>query len=317
MSQETARAFERGIAEAQRALVGQTMNLRLALVAFLSGGHILLEGVPGTAKTLMARILARLIGGTYKRIQFTPDLMPSDVVGTSVFDLSSGQFHLKRGPAFTNVLLADEINRAPAKTQSALLECMQERQVTIDGTGYPLEPPFLVLATQNPVESEGTYPLPEAELDRFFFKLIVDYPDRDEEVDVLRRHRDGFSPDRLDDLGIETVLAGETLERCRREIAEARVEDTVLGYVADLAAATRSSREILLGASPRASVGILLGARTSAVLDGRDFVTPDDVKGIALPALRHRVVLRPEAEMEGFSPDEVIRRVLETVPVPR
>ncbi len=303
--------------EAARVIVGQDAVFQQIVVALFCGGHVLLEGVPGTAKTLMARTLALLVDASFARIQFTPDLMPSDITGTNVFDLASSTFTTRHGPVFTNVLLADEINRAPAKTQSALLEAMEERQVTIDGVRHALPDPFMVIATQNPVEYEGTYPLPEAQLDRFLFKVLVDYPAADEETDVLRRYHTGFDAHRLDQAGVRAVVTPEALAALRARIGAVTVDEAILGYIVALAAETRRSPDLLLGASPRASVALLLASKTLAALEGRDFVTPDDVRTLAPPALRHRIVLRAEAEIEGQTPDSAVARVLARVPVPR
>ncbi len=287
------------------------------LIAFLSGGHVLLEGVPGVAKTLIAKTLARLIDAGFSRIQFTADLMPSDVVGTQVFEINKGTFYLKKGPIFSNIVLADEINRAPAKTQSALLEAMQERQVTIEGVRYPLDPPFMVLATQNPVEYEGTYPLPEAQLDRFLFKVLVPYPPEEAEREIVRRYHQGFDAHRLDASGLAAVVAPADLPGYRAEIQAVTVEDGILAYITQLAGATRRSPDLILGGSPRASIATLLAAKTYSALQGRGYVTPDDVKHVLLPVYRHRVILRPEAEIEGLDADAVLRRILAGVPAPR
>ncbi len=303
--------------EAAKVIVGQDQVFEQAVVAFLSGGHILLEGVPGTAKTLLAKTLARLIDADFRRIQFTPDLMPSDIVGTQVFDLSRGTFSLKRGPVFTHILLADEVNRAPAKTQSALLEAMEERQVTIEGERYPLAAPFMVLATQNPVEYEGTYPLPEAQLDRFMFKVRVDYPSAAAEQEVLRRYHLGFDAHDLDTAGIRARVHPTDLPTLRQEIRDIVVEDGILAYITAIATASRHSRDLLLGGSPRASIDLLKAAKTSAALQGRAFVVPDDVKALVAPVYRHRILLRPEAEIEGLDADAVLRRIVAQVDVPR
>lgn len=312
-----AEMYDRLRAEAGRVVVGQEEALELLTVALFTGGHVLLEGVPGTAKTLMAKMLARLVNARFQRIQFTPDLMPSDVVGTSVFDLQTGHFHLKRGPVFTQVLLADEINRAPAKTQAALLEAMEERQVTLEGERHPLDFPFFVVATQNPVEYEGTYPLPEAELDRFLFKVIVRYPSEAAERDVLRAHDRGFDARELDAEHVDPLVSPDDLRRVMEEIRSVTVDEAIIGYITAVVDATRRSPDLLLGGSPRASIGLLLAAKTIAGLRGRNYVTPDDVKDLAMPLLRHRIILRPEAEIEGLTPDRVIERVLAAVPVPR
>ena len=304
-------------AEAAKVVVGQEEVFTQTVVAFLAGGHVLLEGVPGTAKTLLAKTLARLINTEFGRVQFTADLMPSDIVGTQVFELDAGRFHLKRGPIFTNILLADEINRAPAKTQSALLEAMEERQVTIDGTPYPLDDPFMVLATQNPVEYEGTYPLPEAQLDRFLFKVLVDYPPATVEEEILRRYHQGFDAHKLDAIGLTPVIQPGDLPAIRATIRRVTVEDGILRYITALATATRRSPDLILGGSPRASIALLLASKTYAALQGRDYVTPDDVKAIAPPVFRHRVILRPEAEIEGLNADAVLRRILAGLEVPR
>lgn len=309
--------FERMKQEAQKVIVGQAELFELVVVGLFSGGHVLLEGVPGTAKTLIAKTLAMVVSGQFSRIQFTPDLMPSDIVGTSVYDLTTNQFNLKRGPVFTNVLLADEINRAPAKTQSALLECMEERQVSIDGVRHELPAPFIVLATQNPIEYEGTYPLPEAQLDRFLFKLHVDYPGPEVETQILMNYHQGFNATRLEAVGIESAIDNVSLQECQEEIQKITVEDSIFNYIVSLAEASRKSSELLLGGSPRASIALLLASKTYAALQGRDYILPDDVKYLAPHVYRHRILLKPDAEIEGLTPDDVIDRLLAEVEIPR
>jgi MoxR-like ATPase len=308
---------DRVIAEAGRAIVGQEATIELLFVALLAGGHVLIEGVPGTAKTLMAKTLALLLRADFTRVQFTPDLMPSDILGTSVFDLSSSRFYLKQGPIFTNFLLADEINRAPAKTQAALLEAMEERQVTLDGTRYALPDPFITVATQNPIEYEGTYPLPEAQIDRFLFKILVDYGTHDEEQEILNRYHHGFDARALDALGLEPVLGPSDIASLRTEFQAVAVDPGIIGYITRIVRETRESRDIRLGASPRAAIALLLGSKVLAALDGRDFVLPDDVKRLALPTLRHRIVLKPEVELEGMTADMVVSNLLAAIEVPR
>jgi MoxR-like ATPase len=300
--------------EIHRVVIGQDETVRLSFIALILRGHLLIEGVPGTAKTLLARTIARLIGGTFKRIQFTPDLMPSDVVGTSVYEISTSSFRIRTGPVFANVVLADEINRAPAKTQSALLEAMEERQVTLEGDSMGLPDPFIVLATQNPVEYEGTYPLPEAELDRFVFKALVRYPEAEQERAILRAHDRAQPSAKIAEL--DPFPAG-TLDLCRAESELVTVEDSILDYVVRIAAESRKSPDLILGASPRAAVHLLRAAKASAAIEGRDFATPDDVKSLATPTLRHRLVLKAEAEIEGLDADAVCKRILSRLDVPR
>ncbi len=300
--------------DVHRIVVGQDETVRLAFIALVLGGHLLIEGVPGTAKTLLARTIAQLIGGSFKRIQFTPDLMPSDITGTSVYEITTSAFRIKEGPIFANVVLADEVNRAPAKAQAALLEAMEEKQVTLEGEARPLPRPFLVIATQNPVEYEGTYPLPEAELDRFLFKALVRYPEGTEERTILRAHDKGQPLANVATL--EPFPAG-TIDACAREVDAVTVEDSVLDYVVRIVEESRRSPDLILGASPRAGVHLLRAAKTAAAMEGRDFVTPDDVKALATPTLRHRIVLRAEAEIEGLDADAVCRRVLARLDVPR
>jgi MoxR-like ATPase len=309
--------YEKIQAEARKVIVGQDEAFEQIVVALFSGGHVLLEGVPGTAKTLMAKTLAGLVDAQFRRVQFTPDLMPSDIVGTQVFDLATSRFHLRHGPIFTHILLGDEVNRAPAKTQSALLEAMEERQVTIEGERYALPEPFMVLATQNPVEYEGTYPLPEAQLDRFMLKVVVDYPPVAAETEVLRRYHAGFDAHDLAAAGLQPILSPADVARCRAEIAAVTVEPGLLDYVTNIAVESRRSPDLILGGSPRASIYLLLTAKTYAALQGRAFVTPDDVKHLAAPVYRHRIILKPEAEIEGLDADAVIRRILARVEVPR
>jgi len=297
-----------------KVIVGQDETIRLAFMALALRGHVLIEGVPGTAKTLLARTAARLIGGSFKRIQFTPDLMPSDIVGTSIFEIATSSFRIRLGPVFANVVLADEVNRAPAKTQAALLEAMEERQVTLEGQSHTLPDPFIVIATQNPVEYEGTYPLPEAELDRFLFKAVVAYPQQPEEAAILRRHEKGRPLDLVETLD---PLGPTDLRSSRDEIESVTVEDSVVDYIVRIVEETRRSGDLVLGASPRAGVHLLHAAKASAALDGRDFVTPDDVKSLVAPTLRHRVVLKAEAEIEGVDADAALRRVLARLDVPR
>ncbi len=309
--------FERMNQEARKVIVGQEELFELVVVGFFSGGHVLLEGVPGTAKTLLAKTLAMVVSGKFSRVQFTPDLMPSDIVGTSVYDLATHQFNLKQGPVFTNVLLADEINRAPAKTQSALLECMEERQVSIDGVRHELAAPFMVLATQNPVEYEGTYPLPEAQLDRFLFKLRVDYPGHEMEQQILINYHNGFDASQLADAGVAGVIDKDLLQQCRAAIQAVTVEESIFNYIVSIAEASRSSDDLILGGSPRASISLLLASKTYAAMQGRDYILPDDVKRLAPHVYRHRVLLKPEAEIEGLSADDVIERLLAEVEIPR
>lgn len=304
-------------AEAAKVIVGQDEPLTQIIIALFCGGHVLLEGVPGTAKTLMAKTLAMLTDASFKRVQFTPDLMPSDVIGTQVFEMGTGQFRLHKGPVFTNILLGDEINRAPAKTQSALLEAMEERQVTIEGQRLPLPDPFFVLATQNPVEYEGAYPLPEAQLDRFLFKVIIDYAPQEVEMEVLRRYHAGFDAHRLENVGLRPVVNSALLAQCRAEIQQVQVDDGILKYITDIAQASRKSLDLLLGGSPRASISLLLAAKVWAAMQNRAYVIPDDVKFLVRPVYRHRIILKPDAEVEGLTPDTAIARILARVDVPR
>lgn len=304
-------------AEASRVIVGQDEAFEQIVVALFSGGHVLLEGVPGTAKTLMAKTLARLVNAEFKRVQFTPDLMPSDIVGTSVFNLQTSQFVFRQGPVFTQILLADEINRAPAKTQSALLEAMEEHQVSIDGALNKLPEPFMVLATQNPVEYEGTYPLPEAQLDRFLLKVRINYPPLAAETEILQRYHTGFDAHHLERSGLAPVLGPGDISTAQADILAVKVENGILNYIARLMEATRKSPDLILGGSPRAGIALLLTAKTYAALQGRDYVRPDDIKYLALAVLRHRVILRPETEVEGLDADKVVARILSKVEVPR
>ena len=305
------------LGEIRKVIVGQEEVMGQVLVALLAEGHVLLEGVPGIAKTLLVRTLAHAISADFKRIQFTPDLMPSDVVGTNVFDPTRSEFRLRRGPVFTNILLADEINRTPPKTQAALLEAMEERRVTIDGEPYPLPGTFMVLATQNPIEYEGTYPLPEAQLDRFMLKVMVGYPEAAEEHQILLNYNGGFRPRKIEDAGVKAVAGEADLAACREEIAKVVVDEPIMHYIEEIVQRTRRERNLILGASPRASITFLLTAKAMAGIRGRGFVIPDDIKALAPAVLRHRLILRPEAEIEGLTPDRIVANILAAVEVPR
>lgn len=302
-------------AEIGKVIVGQETLIDLLLTSILADGHVLIEGVPGVAKTLTAKLLSKVISVDFSRIQFTPDLMPSDVLGTSIFNLKSSEFEFKAGPIFSNIVLIDEINRAPAKTQAALFEVMEERQVTVEGHTHKMKSPYLVVATQNPIEHEGTYRLPEAQLDRFLFKILVGYPDQAEEGEILSRHheRRGLQPT----TEIQPVLSGEQIETFRAFAGSVHIEKNLIHYITQIVQETRNNPMLFLGASPRASIAILSSAKAYAALGGRDFVTPEDVKFTAMPILRHRIILSPEKEMEGISADEVVKQIVDKIEVPR
>jgi MoxR-like ATPase len=302
-------------AEIAKVIVGQDAMVEMLVAAILADGHVLIEGVPGVAKTLTAKLLAKVIEAEFTRIQFTPDLMPSDVLGTQVYNQKTSQFEFKSGPIFSNIVLIDEINRAPAKTQAALFEVMEERQVTIDGTTYPMNAPYLVVATQNPIEHEGTYRLPEAQLDRFLFKINVKYPNVEEETMIIARHNDWHGGQPINE--IKPVLSKEDIAAFRALSKQVHVEAPLIQYIARLIQETRTNPMLFLGGSPRASVAILNASKAIATLNGRDFVTPEDIKHVALPVLRHRIMLSPEKEMEGIETDEVVKQIIDKVEVPR
>lgn len=309
--------FERVLGEISKVLVGQEELVEATVVALLCEGHVLIEGVPGLGKTLLVNALSRVLTCPFRRIQFTPDLMPSDITGHSVYDMQEKRFNFNRGPIFTSLLLADEINRAPAKTQSALLEAMQERQVTVDGVVYPLDPPFITIATQNPLEQEGTYPLPEAQLDRFMFKLLVNYPTPEQEAEILGNYARGHDHRRLDGYDLQPVLSGHDIVTIQRTLPRVVVEQPIIEYITQIVAKTRTWPAVEVGASPRASVNMLLASRALAACQGRNYVIPDDVKQLAPWVLRHRLRLNPEAEIEGMSVETVITAILDAVAAPQ
>ena len=301
--------------ELGKVIVGQKQMVDLLIVALLADGHVLIEGVPGVAKTITAKLLSKTLDVGFSRIQFTPDLMPSDILGTSVFNAKISDFEFKKGPVFSNMILIDEINRAPAKTQAALFEVMEEQQITIDGNTYKMDSPFMVLATQNPIEQEGTYRLPEAQLDRFLFKVIVEYPTADEEVEIILREHQLENTTKLSKIG--EILKGSKIESFKETINKIKVENNLLKYIANIVVNTRSNSFLYLGASPRASISILSASKAFAAIDGRDFVTPEDIKKAAIPVLQHRVIVTPEREMEGLTSKQIIQQIIEAVEIPR
>jgi MoxR-like ATPase len=301
--------------EISKIIVGQEEMTELLIAAILADGHVLIEGVPGVAKTLAAKLLARTISVDFSRIQFTPDLMPSDIIGTNVYNLKLSDFQFKKGPLFANIVLIDEINRAPAKTQSALFEAMEERQITVEGSTYPLAAPFIVLATQNPVEQEGTYRLPEAQLDRFIFKIEVGYPNLENETKIISDFHERKHVINID--SIKGVLSPADIKKCREDVSSVVIEANLLTYIAKIVHNTRNNPSLYLGASPRASIAILASAKAIAAMRGRDFVTPDDIKFVAVPVLKHRIILTPEKEMEGVTANEVIKQIIEKIEIPR
>jgi len=301
--------------EIGKVIVGQETMVELLITAILADGHVLIEGVPGVAKTLTAKLISRIISADFSRIQFTPDLMPSDVLGTSVFNMKTSEFDFRPGPIFSNIILIDEINRAPAKTQAALFEVMEERQVTVDGQTHKMKNPYIVLATQNPIEHEGTYRLPEAQLDRFLFKVLADYPSLEEEIDIINRHhhRKGLAAV----MEVEPILSAHQIIHFRQFAQHVHIEDNLVKYIAQIIQETRNNPMLFLGASPRASIAILNSAKAYAMIQGRDFVKPEDIKFVATPILRHRIILSPEKEMEGIPADEVVKQLIDKVEVPR
>ncbi|MDI9309915.1 MAG: MoxR family ATPase [Limnohabitans sp.] len=301
--------------EVGKVIVGQEKVIDQLLVAILSNGHVLIEGVPGVAKTITAKLLAKTLNVDFSRIQFTPDLMPSDILGTSIFDLKKSEFEFKKGPIFSNLVLIDEINRAPAKTQAALFEVMEERQITIDGHQFKMDSPFLVIATQNPVEQEGTYRLPEAQLDRFLFKVTVDYPQLNEEINILQREHQLQNNSKLDQ--VLSVLSKTNIQEYQSLVKQIIVEPHLLEYIAKIVINTRENAFIYLGASPRASIAILNAAKGFAAIRGRDFITPDDIKDATIPVLQHRIIITPEREMEGLTSTEIIKQIIDSVEIPR
>jgi MoxR-like ATPase len=301
--------------EIGKAVVGQGQTIDLILAGIFTGGHILLEGVPGIAKTLTAKLVAKALSVSFSRIQFTPDLMPTDVTGTTVFNLKTSDFTFNKGPVFANLVLIDEINRAPAKTQSSLFEVMEERQITMDGTTYKMDFPFLVIATQNPIEQEGTYRLPEAQLDRFLFRIKLKYPTLEQEIDILRKFKDDFSQKVLNT--IDAVIGASELRHCQELIERVHIKDEILSYIARIVDNTRNNGDLSLGASPRASLAIMRASKAIAAINGRDFVTPDDVKFVAYPVLNHRIILTAEKEMEGVEAEDIIKEITEGIEVPR
>jgi MoxR-like ATPase len=305
------------IDEMSKVVVGQYELIEQLVIVLLSEGHVLIEGVPGLAKTLAAKVMSKTIKADFKRVQFTPDLMPSDITGNKVYDAKEGNFYLKKGPLFTNIFLADEINRTPPKTQAALLEAMEEKAITIDGETHVLGKPFMVAATQNPLEYEGTYPLPEAQLDRFMMKLLVDYTPQKFENILLDKFSKGFKSTNLENENISAICDHEDITRCREEIQKVETSEVIINYITSIIRATRNSPSLMLGASPRASISLLLCAKTYAAMQGRSFITPEDVKDLALPILRHRVILKPEVGIDGVKNDDVIKSILNKVEVPR
>lgn len=307
--------LERVKAEIGKVIIGQENMIEHLLVALLSNGHVLIEGVPGVAKTISAKLLAKTISVDFSRIQFTPDLMPSDILGTSVFNVKEADFQYKKGPIFSSFILIDEINRSPAKTQSALFEVMEERQITMDGVKYQMEEPFLVVATQNPIEHEGTYRLPEAQLDRFLFKIEVGYPNLEQEIEIIKNQHNNRLEDKTD--VVQTVISGQQLKQYQQLVKEIIVEQNLLEYIAKIIVNTRENQFLYLGASPRASLALLTASKAFAAIRGRDFVTPEDIKEASFAVLRHRIIVSPEREMEGLTADEIIRQILESIEVPR